>query len=109
MNYDYFKIEVYIPKNYLDIVIEVFRTCDIGHIGNYDCCLSYYLVNSQWRCLEGTKPFIGEVNEISTEEEIKIENKCKKKQIEKIIKKIKSIHPYEEPVINIIPIYKTSI
>ena len=48
-------------------------------------------------------------NEISEEPELKVEVTVKKENIEKTVKKIKSVHPYEEPVINVIPLLEVGI
>ena len=76
-----------------------------GHIGNYDSCLSYSEVISLWRPLSGTHPYIGEEGKISTEPEYKVEVCCLKKRLSETLEAIKKVHPYEEPVINIIPLY----
>ena len=48
-------------------------------------------------------------NEISEEEEYKVEVTIKKENLEKTMAAVKEIHPYEEPVINIIPLYAAGI
>ena len=40
--------------------------------------------------------------------ELKVEVTCRTGQVDKTIEAIKKIHPYEEPVINVIPLYRTS-
>ena len=77
---------------------------DAGHIGNYDSCLSYSRVTGTWRPLEGTHPYIGSEGEISEEPEFKVEVTIKADALAETVEKIKQVHPYEEPVINIIPL-----
>ena len=48
-------------------------------------------------------------NEISEEEEYKVEVTIKKENLEKTMAAVKEIHPYEEPVINVIPLYAAGI
>ena len=81
---------------------------DAGHIGEYDSCLSYSKVTGTWRPLEGTHPYIGSTGKISEESELKVEVTVKAAALKKIVEKVKQVHPYEEPVINIIPIYTYS-
>ena len=99
----YFKLEIYIPETHLKQLQEVLQKVDAGHFGKYDSCLSYMPVTGTWRSLEGSNPYIGKPGEISEEPEIKVEVACKKENLEKTLKAVKSVHPYEEPVINIIP------
>lgn len=65
-------------------------------------------VTSYWRPLEGTDPYIGKAGEISCEPEIKAEVTVFKEKVDETIEAIKKVHPYEEPVINVIPIWRTS-
>ena len=46
--------------------------------------------------------------EISCEPEIKAEVTVFKEKVDETIKVVKKVHPYEEPVINVIPIWRTS-
>ncbi len=108
MEYQYCKLEVFIPETHLPALQKALQAADAGHIGNYDCCLSYSRVNSCWRPLEGAMPYLGTQGEISSEPELKVEAVCRTEQVEKTIEAIKEIHPYEEPVIHVIPLYRTS-
>ncbi len=72
--------------------------------GNYDNVISITNVRGYWRPLKGSNPFIGKVGKVCEGQECKIEIRCKKEYVSNAIKVIKKIHPYEEPLINIIPI-----
>lgn len=63
---------------------------------------------SYWRPLDGTDPYIGKAGEVSCEPEAKVEVTVYTEKVEETIRAIKEVHPYEEPVINALPIYKTS-
>ena len=108
MEFAYCKVEIFIPETHLGVLQRTLREADAGHIGNYDCCLSYSPVTGCWRPLEGTTPYLGNIGEISSEPELKVEVTCRTGQVDKTIEAIKKIHPYEEPVINVIPLYRTS-
>lgn len=107
MEFEYCKIEIYIPKTHLAVLQHALICADAGHIGNYDGCMSYGPVTGCWRPLDGSAPFIGETGTLSTEAEYKVEVICKKENVEKTISAVKEVHPYEVPVINAIPLYKT--
>ena len=79
-----------------------------GHIGNYDSCMSSSEVIGYWRPLEGCNPYIGNEGEISKEPEVKVEVTVFTEAVDRTIEAIKKVHPYEEPVINVIPILRTS-
>ena len=99
-----YKIETYVPKEALDNIKNGLYSNGFGKIGNYDCCLNWYEVNSSWRPVEGANPYLGEVGKIEYATEYKLEFRCEKKDLKLAIKTIKDNHPYEEVCINIIPI-----
>ena len=102
---DFFKFEIFIPESHFPQLQKALQDVDAGHIGNYDRCLSYSKVTSTWRPLPGTSPYIGEEYVISEEEELKVEVTVKREKLEETISAIRLVHPYEEPVINVIPLY----
>ena len=101
----FFKLEIFIPETHFRALQKALQDVDAGHIGKYDSCLAYSRVIGTWRPLDGTKPYIGEQGEISEEPEIKVEVTIKSECLDETIAAIKKVHPYEEPVINIIPLY----
>lgn len=103
------KLEIFIPEDHLSQLQDALCSVDAGHIGNYDCCLSYSRVTGCWRPLDGTNPYLGSVGEVSSEPELKVEVTCRTEAVDKTLSAIKSIHPYEEPVINVIPLYRTGL
>ena len=109
MERKYYKLEIYIPESHFDVLKQALMSADAGHIGNYDCCLSYSRVIGMWRPLAGTDPFLGRTNEISEEEELKVEVTVSGEKLEETMAAIMSVHPYEEPVINVIELYRTGL
>ena len=103
------KLEIFIPESHLQALQAALWEVDAGHIGNYDCCLSYSPVMGCWRPLAGTKPYIGTEGAISCEPELKVEVTCRTERVDATIAAIKRVHPYEEPVINALPLYRTSV
>lgn len=99
-----YKIEIFIPPEFLDDLREALAKADIGHIGNYDHCLSVMEVNGYWRPLAGANPFDGSVGQVSSEMECKVEVSTTRELVAAALDAIRSVHPYEEPVINIIPL-----
>ena len=104
MQFDFYKLEIFIPETHFKQLQKALQDADAGHIGNYDSCLSYSKVTGVWRPLENTSPYIGQFNEISEEPELKVEVTIKSQNLEKTVAAIKAVHPYEEPVINILPL-----
>jgi hypothetical protein len=101
---EFIKLEIFIPESHFPALQKALQDVDAGHIGNYDSCLSYSPVMGTWRPLEGTHPYIGEQNAVSCEPELKVEVTIRAERLKETVAAIKAVHPYEEPVINAIPL-----
>ena len=105
----YCKMEIFIPESHLPALQAALQSVDAGHIGQYDSCLSYSQVTGCWRPLAGTHPYLGKENEICSAPELKVEVTCRTADIDRTIAAVKAVHPYEEPVINVLPLYRTGL
>ena len=105
--FKFFKLEIFIPETHLPDLQTTLRDAGAGHIGNYDSCLAYSRVTGVWRPLDGTNPYIGRAGEVSEEPELKVEVTVRAELLDGALKAIRRVHPYEEPVINVIPLYAT--
>lgn len=104
MNFTHSKIEIYIPETHLERLIQAINKGGAGVIGEYDNCVSITNVYGYWRPLKGADPYEGKVGEICKGSEVKVEVRCTKDKIQSTINEIIKVHPYEEPVVNIIPL-----
>lgn len=109
MDYKYLKLEIFIPEANLPELQGALREVDAGHIGNYDSCMSYSRVMGMWRPLSGSDPFLGKTDEISCEPELRVEVTIFAERLADTLRAIKRVHPYEEPVINVIPLLATGL
>ena len=103
-NFTNVKLEIFVPEEYALKIRDELAKIGVGQIGNYDHCVAIYPVQGYYRPLEGANPFEGKIGEISEGVEYKIEVNCRRELVNDAIKVIKSIHPYEEPLINIFPL-----
>lgn len=104
MDFEQAKLELYIPPEYVVPLRDALSEIGAGHIGQYDHCISVTQVSGSWRPLEDARPFLGEIGSVCEGTECKVEVRCSRERIPEAIKTIKKIHPYEEPVINIVPL-----
>ncbi|MGN0709688.1 MAG: hypothetical protein ACI4LM_05560 [Anaerovoracaceae bacterium] len=100
-----FKVDTYIPEKFADELISALKAIPVNRIGYYSGCVSWYPVRSTWTCLEGSAPYLGTPGEASEEDEIKIEFLCAKDDLRKAVEAVRRVHPYEQPVIDIMPLY----
>ncbi len=98
------KLEIFIPEEYVDALREALAGAGAGVIGNYDHCATLIHVRGYWRPLPGAAPYNGEMGRVSSAAEAKLEVRCPRERVNAALAAIRQVHPYEEPVINIIPL-----
>ena len=75
-----------------------------GNIGNYDSCSFNQNGNGTFRGNDKTNPYVGEKNQLHTEEETRIETIFPKHIQSKVIQALLQAHPYEEVAYDIYPL-----
>lgn len=103
-NFTDVKLEIFVPQDHAMKLADALSEIGVGVIGNYDHCVALTPVRGFFRPMEGANPFEGEVGSISEVAEYKVEVNCKRELVKDAICVIKSVHPYEEALINIIPL-----
>jgi hypothetical protein len=98
------KLEIFIPVEYLEQLRQALRSAGAGAFGCYDSVLNYSPTKGCWRPLPGANPYDGEIGIFCERDEYKVEVCCYAENIEKTVEAVKAAHPYEKPVINIIPL-----
>lgn len=98
------KIEVYLPKEFIIPVRDALHAVGAGRIGRYDHCVSVTEVSGYWRPLDGARPYQGSPGEISAGTECKLEVLCPEALAREAVRAVRRVHPYEEPIINVIPL-----
>ena len=104
LKFPYCKLEIVLPASHLPALQEALAQVDAGHIGKYDHCLTYSPVTGCWRPLPGAAPYLGQASELCTASELKVEVTCQSSRLEETLGAIRRVHPYEEPVIHVIPL-----
>ncbi|MBL7664680.1 MAG: NGG1p interacting factor NIF3 [Bacteriovoracaceae bacterium] len=96
-----FKVNFYVPTEYLEAVKKSMFDAGAGKIGNYDSCSWETLGQGQYRPLKGSRPFMGTENEVELVPEFKVEMVCEEDKIDRVIKALKAAHPYETPAFEV--------
>ena len=104
MDFKELKLEIFIPESHLPALRSALQSVGAGRLGNYDSCLAYSRVTGSWRPLRGSRPYLGTEGEVSETEEIKVEVNIHAGDLERTLNAIYEVHPYEEPLVNVIPI-----
>lgn len=98
------KLVVFCPENSAPAIRDAIFKAGAGHIGNYDSCSFNAPGYGTFRALEGAKPFVGNVDELHHENEIRMEFIFPKFRQVAIINAMTLSHPYEEVAYDIYPI-----
>ncbi|SFU41262.1 YqfO family protein [Halomonas korlensis] len=92
-----YKLAFFVPSEDAERVKEAVFASGAGRIGDYEACCFQTLGTGQFRPLAGADPHIGQVGELETVEELKVELVCEDDLIHQAVAALKLAHPYEEP------------
>lgn len=98
------KVAVYVPSAQADAVADAMAGAGAGHIGNYSHCAWRAEGLGQFMAEDGAHPYVGSQGELHREAEARVEAICTRKSAGRVVAAVTSVHPYEEPAIDIIPI-----
>jgi hypothetical protein len=97
-------IVVTVPPEQADAVLEAIASAGGGMIGNYTHCAYTSVGKGRFKPNETAQPHIGAKGEINAVDEVRIETFCDRDKAKAVVNAIRKAHPYEEPVIYLIPL-----
>ncbi len=106
MNFDINRVKIFvtIPLENVAEVRNAICEAGAGVIGNYSYCTSSTKSTGTFIPNDNASPYIGEKNNLEFVEEEKLEIVCDVDNVKKVISKLREVHPYEEPAIDIVPL-----
>ncbi len=106
MNIDIKKIKIIVsvPIENTEELRKAICDAGAGVIGNYTYCTMTTKCIGTFKPSDNTNPYIGEKNKLEFVEEDKLEAICDINIVKKVLKRLREVHPYEEPGIDIIPL-----
>lgn len=106
MNIDIKRVKIFVtvPLENLEMIRNIVCETGAGIIGDYTYCTSSTKSLGTFKPNDNTNPYIGEKNNLEFVEEEKLEVICDIKNVKKVITKLREVHPYEEPAIDIVPL-----
>lgn len=100
----FFKLEIFIPEENVEELMEALAAVHAGEIGKYDHCFAVTSVTSFFQPLEGADPYIGQIGQMTSMGECKLEVNVREDKLAETIEEVRRVHPYEEPLINVYPL-----
>ncbi len=101
------KLCIFCPVSHAEIIRNALFLAGAGNIGNYNSCSYNSTGYGTFKALENANPYVGEVEKLHQEEEIKIEVIFPEWIEPNIIQAVYKNHPYEEPAFDIISLDNT--
>lgn len=108
MHFTRVRIVTTIPPEHGDAIREALGNEGAGRIGEYSFCSTSILSKGRFKPSKNAKPLIGEANTLEVVSEEVIEVVCERAHAQHVVAALRTAHPYEEPVIDIIPLIDIS-
>ena len=99
-----YKLVFYVPIAYEQTVMTSLFETNAGEIENYVCCSFRSKGEGTYKAGPLSKPFSGEIGEISRTGEVRIETVVRKEDVTSVVEHIKKNHPYETMAYDVYPL-----
>ena len=104
MSQEKLMIVVTVSADGVDAVLDAIAGAGGGEIGAYTHCAFTNKGTGRFRASDDANPHVGIVNSINAEPEVRIETFCPRVAGKAVVAAIREAHPYEEPVIYVVPL-----
>lgn len=98
------KLVVYVPVSHEKQILDAVFKTPAGQIGPYSCCTYRNKGVGTFFPEKDSDPFAGKKEDLSEVEELRVETVVSEKDINGVIEKIRSVHPYETMAYDIYPL-----
>jgi hypothetical protein len=92
-----YKLGFFVPDSHVETVKTAVFEAGGGRIGDYDHCAWQVLGQGQFRALDGSQPYIGQLGQVEVVDEWKVELVVADELIRAVVAALKLSHPYETP------------
>lgn len=96
------KLSVFVPSESLEKLNTAIFSAGAGKIGNYEECQFYTTGTGTFKPVNEANPSVGQLNELTKQEELKVEYLVSSHRLKNVLKAMKVAHPYEEVAHDII-------
>jgi hypothetical protein len=98
------KVAVHCPDDaaLVEKLLDAAAAAGGGKFDHYSRVAMVLRGNETWKTEAGANPHIGEVGKISEEPSVRIEMQCDAADVRAVIAALRSVHPYEQPLIEVI-------
>jgi hypothetical protein len=104
MDFTRVKISTTTPVNTAEAVRQALGEAGAGEVGEYTFCSYSSVGKGRFMPSEKANPHLGTANRLEVVDEERIEVVCDRSKAKQVIAALKKAHPYEEVIIDIIPL-----
>ena len=104
MDFKQVRISTTVPVASADALREALGKAGGGDFGNYSFCSFSVVGTGRFMPNENANPHIGKANVLETVDEEQVAIVCDRTNARQVLAALKKAHPYEEPIIQIIPL-----
>jgi hypothetical protein len=97
---------VTVPKTHADLIRDVLGKSGAGKIGSYSHCSHTTEGIGRFLPHEGANPHLGSLGTLEEVLEERIETFCPKSLVDYVVQEVYKVHPYEETIIYVYPLYQ---
>lgn len=101
-------IVVTTPAQAVEHLLDAIASAGGSVIGAYTHCAFTNLGTGHFKPGAAAQPYSGAKEQINTVDEVRIETFCDRTAAKAVLQSIHAVHPYEEPVIHLIPLLSES-
>ncbi len=98
------KLVTFVPRDQVEEVRHALCEGGAGRIGNYQCCTFQVAGEGTFEPGPGASPSVGEAGRLNRVEEARLEVVLEKDRLSQVMQRLKEVHPYEEPAIDVYPL-----
>ncbi len=91
------------PAEAVDRVLEAIAEAGGGVIGDYSHCAFVSSGQGRFKPSAAANPHVGDIGQVNSVDEMQIQTFCSRAAAKAVVQAIRAAHPYEEPVIYLIP------
>jgi hypothetical protein len=89
-------------KDILEKILDAASEAGAGNVGAYGRVAAVLDGYGTWRSEEGAHPYNGVIGEVTVAKSVRVEMQCPEDKVADVIKAVRALHPYEEPVIELV-------
>jgi hypothetical protein len=93
-----------LPEKNVNEVLDAISAVGGGTLGEYTHCAFTNSGTGRFKPSAAANPHVGTIGEINAEPEVRIETFCTRAAAKTVVQAIRKAHPYEEPVIYVLPL-----